>query len=197
MSSLYAEPAATFEYKLVRTYSEGVFSGAHQDTVYFGNASERMVTAWVPLGDLPLQQGGLCIASPDGNSAAEAADREMLRRVHASPFGRREGWEGAEVHGSRYWTTDPLELAASSWRTSSFQMGDVLLFNSTTLHMSTANTTGNLRISADVRFQPATDPAPPLWPLKNVEPAPGESVLPGHFVWQEPMCTTRLTVPAQ
>ena len=189
LAQLYGgEAAAPFEYKLFRCYPRGLFSGAHQDTVYFGSASRQMVTGWLPLGDVSIEQGVLCIASPaaeqDGTGGnadeeeREAArrDREMLQRVRNSAFGRWEGWEGEEVSGSRYFTTDPLEIAQSSWRAplGGMAMGDILLFNPTTIHMSAANTTDRLRLSVDVRFQPASNPAPPLWRLKGVPQFEGQ-----------------------
>ena len=52
---------------------------------------------------------------------------------------------------------------SGQWKTADFQPGDLLTFSMHTLHMSTTNMTNRARISADVRWQPAAEPADPRY----------------------------------
>ena len=46
----------------------------------------------------------------------------------------------------------------AQWMTADYAAGDVVVFSMKTAHMSTSNTTAEtLRLSADVRWQPASD----------------------------------------
>ena len=49
-------------------------------------------------------------------------------------------------------------MFGGQWRTADFRAGDILLFGMKTVHMSTTNTTEHVRLSCDVRWQPAADP---------------------------------------
>ena len=59
---------------------------------------------------------------------------------------------------SSYKTTCCHSCMCAQWKTADFKAGDLLLFGMATVHMSTPNTTQHVRISADVRWQPATEP---------------------------------------
>ena len=61
----------------------------------------------------------------------------------------------------------PVELAAldrgSRWMTANYRAGDVVLFTMKTLHGGLRNETpSTLRLSCDLRFQPASDPSASL-----------------------------------
>jgi len=63
---------------------------------------------------------------------------------------------------------DPAELArqrGSRLLTADFRAGDLILFSMTLLHGSLDNqsTEGHIRLSCDVRWQPATDPIDPRY----------------------------------
>ena len=56
-----------------------------------------------------------------------------------------------------------VRLFGGQWKTADFAPGDILTFSMRTLHMSTTNTTNRVRLSADVRWQPAAEPADPRY----------------------------------
>lgn len=100
----------------------------HQDAHYVRNIDEFW-TAWIPLGDCPLELGPLAVLP--------GSHREGLR-AHAGQ-GIVDG--GADVPGDAIWST------------SDFRCGDVLVFSNFTLHRSLANRSGDrLRLSADFRY---------------------------------------------
>ena len=64
--------------------------------------------------------------------------------------------------------TDPLELEAldsgARWLTANYRAGDVVVFTMKTLHAGTRNETrSQLRLSADLRFQPAAHERDERW----------------------------------
>ena len=97
------------------------------------------MTAWVPLGDVPLTHGPLAVLA--GSSAAG-----LLRHYPNDEIGL-EG--GAGHHGV---LVAELEEAGCVWRSADFQAGDVLLFNSLCIHSALPNLSQEIRLSADYRF---------------------------------------------
>ena len=51
----------TYAYKWLRAVGCGEFTGAHFDSVYMGRGSQDLMTAWIPLGDIDVEQGTLCV----------------------------------------------------------------------------------------------------------------------------------------
>lgn len=61
----FQEAARTFDYKWLRAVQPGGHSGAHYDFVYMGRGSARLLTTWIPLGDITPDLGSLtaCVGS--------------------------------------------------------------------------------------------------------------------------------------
>ena len=51
----YNTKPATYAYKWLRAVAEDEFTGAHFDSVYMGRGSQDLLTAWIPLGDIPVE----------------------------------------------------------------------------------------------------------------------------------------------
>ena len=48
-------------YKWLRAVGDHEFTGLHMDKVFMGR-SPRMLTAWIPLGDIPIAQGPILVS---------------------------------------------------------------------------------------------------------------------------------------
>jgi hypothetical protein len=150
---LGAPAAETFDFKWLRGGWADFYTGAHVDRVYMGRGSQRVLTTWVPLDDATLELGALAVLAGShrlpGFARLQATYAEL--DVEADAF-TGSGWYG----------DDPAELAAmdpgARWVGGDYAAGDVVLFGMRTLHMSTANATDRVRLSVDVRWQPAGDP---------------------------------------
>lgn len=46
----------TTAFKWLRAVAPGEFTGVHTDRVFLGRGSHRLLTAWIPLGDCPVEQ---------------------------------------------------------------------------------------------------------------------------------------------
>lgn len=107
---------------------------AHQDFPHIQGTPETY-SVWVPLGDCPLDQGGLTIA-------------EGTHREGVLPFRVSSGAGGMEV-------ADPYE---GRWVAGDFAMGDAILFHSMVVHKALPNITDKLRQSVDNRYQRIDQP---------------------------------------
>ncbi|MEM7131877.1 MAG: phytanoyl-CoA dioxygenase family protein [Chloroflexota bacterium] len=151
----FGEPALTFNYKWLRGVGNEQYTGAHCDYVYMGQGSPNLHTVWIPLGDTSVDQGTLTMCPSSNHLPSFAKLRETYGRMDVD----RDATDG-------WFTKDPMEIVekfGSRWLTSEFKMGDVMIFGMHTMHASTTNLTDRFRLSCDVRFQPASEPADKRW----------------------------------
>lgn len=104
-------------------------TASHQDRVHVGGGD--FCTMWVSLGDCPVEQGVLAIASNSHKNGVLNTHFAGMGIVEDSP-----------------WT----------WVSGSITAGDVLIFANTTVHKSLPNLSKNLRISFDARYQAVSQP---------------------------------------
>ncbi|KAK9815266.1 hypothetical protein WJX72_000886 [[Myrmecia] bisecta] len=155
MALLYncqATQIVTTGYKWLRAVAQGEFTGVHSDNVFVGGSPD-LLTLWLPLGRVEVEQGALLICSGSHRSRAFAPVRETYGASQVGENGRESGWltdNGADVatHVGRYGVT---------WATTNFQPGDVVVLRRDVLHMSATNKWADVRISCDTRWQPADD----------------------------------------
>ena len=161
----FGEPSLTFNYKWLRGVGNEQYTGAHYDFVYMGQGSAQLHTTWIPFGDIPMEQGVLAMCVGSHNRPSFARLRDTYGRMDVD----RDGIEG-------WFTREPLEIVekfGGRWLTGEFYAGDVILFGMHTMHASTTNLTNRFRLSCDIRFQPASQPADKRW----VGDGPGHTLL--------------------
>lgn len=128
----------------------GTATQAHYDMVYLREGTDRVVSSWIPLGDVPLARGPLIYLERSHHQvlAEEAAGR--LKRPAASMTADLPGL--AEEYDSRWLATD-------------FAAGDLMVHNAHIIHASLDNTdpAGLFRLSTDIRYQAAADPIDQRW----------------------------------
>lgn len=106
----------------------------HQDFVHF-QGSYDTYTCWAPVGDCPIELGGLAVL----------AGSHRMRAIREHNFSLGAG--SLAVDESR------LE---GTWLSTDYQIGDSLVFNSLMVHQALPNLTEDrLRISLDNRYQHA------------------------------------------
>jgi hypothetical protein len=116
-------------------------TAAHQDFHYI-RGTPQTYTMWTPLGDCPLELGGLAVLR--GSHIAGFIDHDLFKEKmyagHGLPDERLPTKQGVE------------------WHTGDFAAGDVLIFHSHTIHKALPNLTKDrLRLSTDNRYQCADD----------------------------------------
>ena len=159
--------ARTFDFKWLRTAGPGSGSPIHYDIVFMGRGTKNLYSCWTPFGDVSLEMGPIvfCLGSNRFDKVRETygkadVDRDLI--------------EG-------HFSDKPLEIVekfGGRWATTSFSAGDIIIFNMFLMHASLVNTSDKIRITADTRYQLATEPIDERWIGKNPK---------GHYAWKRKM----------
>ena len=159
MTLLLGEPAQSHDYMFLRPGRPGLSTRLHYDLPFFARGSNRIYTAWLALGDIPVSDGPLMIV--DGSNRYE----DLI-----SPI-RRVDYESSDNPTVQVMdeTVQFVKDRNSRVLTTSFGPGDVVVFDMATLHGTLDNQSdiGRVRLSCDVRWQPAQDPVDPRYRGEN------------------------------
>ena len=155
LAQLAGAPVRAHDYLFLRAAPVGRTTGLHFDYPFFARATERVYTNWVPLGDVPVTDGPLVIVEGshrfsdlhDGVRGFDVVYDTSRKAQLATDFA-----EFAEERDCRLLSAD-------------FRAGDVCVFGMFTLHGSLDNHSpiGRVRLSCDVRYQPAAEPIDPRY----------------------------------
>lgn len=164
----FGEPVRHFDFTWLRAIPPGLGTAPHGDSVFMNRGTPTLMTAWVPLGDVDLRLGGLIVL--EGSHRLDDLRRDYhVRDVDA--YCENDEADAALARSGRWsWNgvvdPDPVRLRERlglRWLTGEFRAGDVVTFPMYTLHGSLDNTSDRLRLSCDIRYQPASQPADPRW----------------------------------
>ena len=163
--ALLDAPACPFDFLWLRTMVGGRASPLLFDPVYMNRGSARVLTAWIPLGDVPLEAGPIVFV--EGSHRFD----DLIARYRGIDVDRDA------MPGS--FPEDAVAFArsrAARLLTADFRAGDVVLFDMFSLHGSCDNRLagGRVRLSCDVRWQPEADARDDRW---FGDPPPGHG---GH-----------------
>ncbi len=142
---LFGEPVYTFRsctlrYTVPNDETHG--SPPHQDHVYIRHTTDFR-TFWIPLMEIDRDMGGLAVAEGSHKlGLREHVEQDVYSYVLK---GRKQ--KGVE-----------LDAIAEPWVTATYHPGDVLVFHPHLLHWGTPNRSDRIRLSVDVRVQPASTP---------------------------------------
>jgi ectoine hydroxylase-related dioxygenase (phytanoyl-CoA dioxygenase family) len=135
----------------------------HQDFTYI-RGTERTVTAWLPLAPCRAGEGALRLLV--------GSHRRGQLALHPS-----DALAGA---GVKVADDDP------DWGSADLEPGDVLVFHSMTVHGASPNTSEHIRLSADYRYQSASQPVAEASLLPSGYPeVPDWPQLLGDLGWAE------------
>jgi hypothetical protein len=133
-------------------HRSGKSSRAHIDHTYMDRGGTDVVTMWLPVGDSPLETGGLVYL--EGSHHIPRADLEVLRGVTDRPDDDRPlshdlGWVARRL-GRR-------------WLWADYRSGDVAVHGPHIIHAGLDNTTTMMRMSVDVRYATACNRLDERW----------------------------------
>lgn len=157
--------ARTFDFKWLRTAGPGAGSPIHYDIVFMGRGTQDLYSCWTPFGDVSLDMGPVvfCLGS-------NRFDR--IRETYGQSDVDRDLIEG-------HFSENPKEIVekfGGNWATTSFSAGDVIIFSMYLMHASLVNTSNKIRITADTRYQLASEPIDERWIGENPK---------GHYAWKQ------------
>lgn len=158
LSAVMGRPSRPHDLIYLRPMAPGPGTRLHYDLPFFAGYSHSIHTAWIPLGDVPLEDGPLVVVE---NSNTFSDLLEPIQQVDYQNDRSNETVQAAayakqnEMH-----PVDVAETRNVRLLTTEFHAGDLLVFNMLTLHGSLDNRSavGRVRLSCDVRYQPAEDP---------------------------------------
>ncbi len=149
MSHFFASPLP-HDYLFLRPGRVGLSTRLHYDLPFFARGSNRILTVWMALGDIPISEGTLMVI--EGSHRFHDLIEPMRQIDYDSP------------------RSSPIQIMENSiefvrgrqsrFLTSDFGAGDVIIFGMTTLHGTCDNHSplGRVRLSCDLRWQPSRDP---------------------------------------
>jgi Phytanoyl-CoA dioxygenase (PhyH) len=159
-----------FDFTWVRAVAPRRGTPPHMDIVYMGRGTQRLYTAWTPIGDIPIAMGGLLIL--ERSHIHERLNNNYGRKdVDAYCVNKREeGYSkmggGGNIVASGWLSRDAVKLRerlGGRWLTADFRAGDLLVFSMFTVHTSLDNGSNAIRLSTDTRYQLASEPVDERW----------------------------------
>ena len=133
LQRLFREPVLVHPRNIGRVMIPGVpYTPPHQDYTHI-RGTENTFTAWIPLGDIPVELGGLAVL-------AGSHTRGVFPTVHM-PGAGGSGIEDENLKGE--------------WHSTEYKLGDALFVHSLCVHASRPNQIRDkIRLSLDYRYQP-------------------------------------------
>ena len=152
--TLLGAPAELLPRRIVRHFDRSATraSRAHVDFDYIDQGSDQVVTAWIPLGDYPIECGGLIYL--EGSHTLPRHRLDELRDHTDRPHDRRP------ISNDLGLTADRL---GGRWLWADYHAGDVVLHSPHIVHASLDDTSDVMRLSADVRFRRIDDVHDERW----------------------------------
>ena len=140
---------------------------AHYDLVYLRGGTSRVVTAWIPIGDVSVDMGGLTYL--EGSHEIGAAMEVQFQKDNAAlrPEERISAYNRNMTEGG--WVSknlpDMAERFNTRWLIADYEAGDVVLHSPFMIHGSTTNQSAvrRIRLSTDIRYQNVDDEIDARW----------------------------------
>ena len=142
-------------------------TGAHYDLTYLRAGTDRVYTVWIPIGDIPVEMGGLVyLEGSDAWGRKMEAEFSALN-AHLSPEERISAYN-RNMSDTGWLTKDLPSLANrldTRWLCADYECGDVVIHSAYMIHAATENqaTDGRMRLSTDIRYQLVADDIDPRW----------------------------------
>ena len=155
--------------KLIRftTPNTDVSTPAHYDLIYLRGGTSNIVTAWIPIGDISVAEGGLVYLKNSHALGVKMEKEFRLKSANLSPEDQISAYNRNMTEGG--WVSNNLPEMAdkfdTQWLAADYQAGDVVLHSPYMIHASTNNNSpqGRLRLSTDIRFQNVDDEIDARW----------------------------------
>ena len=167
-------PTKHFDFTWLRCISPGRGTPSHCDVVFMGRGTRKLYTAWIPLGKVDFETGGLMVLE-GSHKNAELQQSYGARDVDS--YCENDPSDAARTaNGYNGWLSEsPRELRnqlGGRWLVSEYEVGDIVIFSIDLAHGGMDNRSNHLRLSSDSRYQLASEPIDERWVGEN---PPGHS----------------------
>jgi len=159
-------PVYLHKRKLIRvTTLDDSCTGAHYDLTYLRAGTDRVCTSWIPIGDIPVEMGGL-VYLEGSDALGRNLEAEFSAKNAELPPEERINAYNKNMSETGWLTKDLPSLAnrlSSRWLMADYEAGDMVVHSPYMIHASTTNTRMTMRLSTDIRYQLVCDEIDPRW----------------------------------
>ncbi|HEX6970740.1 MAG TPA: phytanoyl-CoA dioxygenase family protein [Limnochordia bacterium] len=141
-------------------------TGAHYDLTYLRGGTDRLCTSWIPIGDIPVEMGGLVYL--EGTDAL-GRELEAAYRERSADLPPEEQVKAFNRYMTSGWLTKDLQALADKanarWLAADYEAGDMVVHSPYIIHAATMNRDreGRMRLSTDIRYQRVRDEIDVRW----------------------------------
>jgi ectoine hydroxylase-related dioxygenase (phytanoyl-CoA dioxygenase family) len=142
-------------------------TGAHYDLTYLRAGTDRVCTSWIPLGDIPVEMGGLIYLEGSDAVGRKLEAEFAAKNANLSPEERLSAYN--KNMSETGWLTKDLPALAERidgrWLMADYEAGDMVVHSAYMIHAATMNVSseGRMRLSTDIRYQLVRDEIDPRW----------------------------------
>jgi ectoine hydroxylase-related dioxygenase (phytanoyl-CoA dioxygenase family) len=142
-------------------------TGGHYDLIYLRSGTDRLCTSWIPLGDIPVEMGGL-IYLEHSDAVGRQMEAEFRVKNADLPPQERISAYNRNMRANGWISTDLVDMANrfnSRWLIADYEAGDMVIHSPYTIHAATVNQDPlcRTRLSTDIRFQRVDDEIDQRW----------------------------------
>jgi ectoine hydroxylase-related dioxygenase (phytanoyl-CoA dioxygenase family) len=140
---------------------------AHYDLIYLRAGTDKVCSSWIPLGDTPVEMGGLVYLENSDALGRKMEAEFSLQNANLSPAERISAYNKNMTEGG--WVgKDLAEMAErfdSRWLIADYEAGDMVVHSPYMIHAATQNVDpqGRIRLSTDIRYQNVRDEIDARW----------------------------------
>lgn len=161
-------PSYLHKRKIMRSALPGAAwsTPAHYDLIYLRGGTGSVCTSWIPIGDTPVEMGGLVYLEGsdrigremEAEFAAKNAELAPEERINAYNKNMTEGgWVGKDL-------PDMADRFDTRWLIADYEAGDMVVHSAYMIHAATINThPTKIRLSTDIRYQRVRDEIDARW----------------------------------
>ena len=140
---------------------------AHYDLIYLRAGTDNIITAWIPIGDINIEEGGLMYLEGSHIEGIKIEKEFSIKNANLSKDEQINAFNKNMTEGG--WISKDLPNLAekfnTKWLVTNYEAGDILLHSPYLIHASTNNKSveGRIRLSTDIRFQNVNDSVDIRW----------------------------------
>ncbi|KAI4715421.1 hypothetical protein E4T48_08416 [Aureobasidium sp. EXF-10727] len=152
--------------------------GVHYDQIFLRYGKDTALTAWVPMGDIAIDGGGL-IYLEKGHTLGAEIEQEFTEKATAAGMSEQEAKDAfnQNMMSTGFLTDGPAEFGRvhnRRWLLTDYEAGDVVFHNTYAIHASTINhdPSNVIRLGTDLRFVNSKEQWDTRW-AKSYDPTDG------------------------
>ena len=148
-------------------------TGGHYDLIYLRAGTDKFSTSWIPLGDIPIEMGGLIYLEHSDKLGRQMEAEFSIKNASLPPEERLSAYN-RNMREAGWISTNLVEMADRfncHWLIADYEAGDLVIHSPYMIHAATQNhdPLNRLRLSTDIRYQRIDDPIDQRW-AKNWVP---------------------------